>query len=130
MTRTETAGMPANRQKTGSRGPSPSVGKATQFKKDDPRINRTGRPKSKHLYQALRIRLEEGEADSIADALIRKAKRGNVQAAKEVGDRTEGKPAQILRHEGGDQPIRVVVLPARRVLGAIERKEPDKPQWE
>jgi hypothetical protein len=39
---------------------------------------------------------ERTQAEAIAAALIREAIDGNVQAAREIGDRTEGKPAQAI----------------------------------
>ncbi len=39
---------------------------------------------------------EETIAEAIARALISEAKIGNVQAIREIGDRTEGKPKQSL----------------------------------
>ena len=44
--------MPANKQKTGFRGPSPEVGKPHQWKKGQSG-NASGRPKSKTLSDAL-----------------------------------------------------------------------------
>ncbi len=64
--------------------------------------NPTGRPKLTKLTEALREQLaeinpdapEETIAEQIARALISEAKTGNVQAIREIGDRTEGKPMQ------------------------------------
>ncbi len=39
---------------------------------------------------------EETQAEAIARALIKEAKIGNVQAIREIGDRTEGKPKQAI----------------------------------
>jgi hypothetical protein len=39
---------------------------------------------------------ERTQAEAIAAALISEAIDGNVQAIREVGDRTEGKPAQAI----------------------------------
>ncbi len=66
--------------------------------------NRNGRPKLTRLTEALREQLaetnpdapEETIAEQIARALIREAISGNVQAAREIGDRTEGKPKQAI----------------------------------
>jgi len=97
--------MPENRHKTGFRGPSPDVGKATRWKKGIPSPNPGGRPRSKTVSAAYRKRLEEDApedrqgrtfAEIVADAQIRKAIKGNTAAAKEVTDRTEGKPQQSL----------------------------------
>jgi hypothetical protein len=66
--------------------------------------NPAGRPKKALLSDALRRQLAEALpnatektiAEVIARALIREAVAGNVQAIREVGDRTEGKPAQAI----------------------------------
>jgi len=64
--------------------------------------NPQGRPKLTRLTDALREQLaaanpnapEETIAEQIARALIREAISGNVQAAREIADRCEGKPMQ------------------------------------
>ncbi len=64
--------------------------------------NPRGRPKLTRLTDALREQLaetnpdapEETIAEQIARALISEAKSGNVQAIREIADRTEGKPMQ------------------------------------
>ncbi len=66
--------------------------------------NPNGRPKKALLSDALRRQLaialpgmsERTQAEAIAAALISEAILGNVQAIREVGDRTEGKPAQAI----------------------------------
>jgi hypothetical protein len=66
--------------------------------------NPAGRPKKALLSDALRRQLaiaapgmpEKTQAEIIAAALIAEAISGNVQAIREVGDRTEGKPAQAI----------------------------------
>jgi hypothetical protein len=66
--------------------------------------NPNGRPKKALLSDALRRQLaitapgmpERTQAEAIASALIAEAIAGNVQAAREVGDRSEGKPAQAI----------------------------------
>jgi hypothetical protein len=66
--------------------------------------NLSGRPKLTRLTDALREQLaetnphapEETVAEEIARALISEAKNGNVQAIREIGDRTEGKPKQAI----------------------------------
>lgn len=66
--------------------------------------NPKGRPKKALLSDALRRKLSENlrgksdrtVADQLADALIKEAKKGNVQAIKEVFDRTEGKAKQSV----------------------------------
>ncbi len=99
--------MPPNKQRTGFRGPSPDVGKPDRWKKGQSG-NPSGRPKSKTLSDAYRNKLEElvpndpekrTWAELIAEAQVRDAVRGNVQAAREIADRTEGKPRQAIEFE-------------------------------
>jgi hypothetical protein len=99
--------MPQNRHKTGFRGPSPDVGKPTRWKKGQSG-NPAGRPKSKTLSDAYKNKLEElvpndpeGRtwAELIAEAQVRDAVRGNVQAAREIADRTEGRARQAIEFE-------------------------------
>lgn len=70
--------------------------------------NPSGRPKSKTLSNAYRNKLEEPVpndpegrtwAELIAEAQVRDAVRGNVQAAREIADRTEGRPRQAIEFE-------------------------------
>ena len=64
--------------------------------------NEKGRPKLTKLTEALRQQLaaiapdapEQTVAEQIARALIDEAMKGNVQAIREIGDRTEGRPMQ------------------------------------
>jgi len=65
--------------------------------------NPGGRPKAGILSQAYHQFLEELDpkrrrtlAEAIAKAIIAKAMRGDVKAASELADRTEGKPQQSL----------------------------------
>lgn len=66
--------------------------------------NPEGRPKKTRLTDALREQLKESHptkpdetiAELIAKRLISEALKGNVQAIKEIGDRTEGKPKQSI----------------------------------
>jgi hypothetical protein len=66
--------------------------------------NPAGRPKKALLSDALRRQLaitapgmpERTQAEAIASALIAEAILGNVAAIREVGDRSEGKPAQAI----------------------------------
>jgi hypothetical protein len=66
--------------------------------------NPAGRPKRTKLTEALTAKMaeiapeavEETIAERVAQALIDEALKGNVQAIREIGDRTEGKPRQTL----------------------------------
>jgi hypothetical protein len=83
-----------------------------RFTKDTPTAfkpgqsgNPAGRPKSITLSEALRLELakvlpndtnERTFAEVIAQSLVRAARMGNILAAKEIADRTEGKPKQAI----------------------------------
>lgn len=66
--------------------------------------NAQGRPKLTVLSEALRALLatempnatEQTVAEAIAKALVRAALKGDVAAAREIADRTEGKPKQAI----------------------------------
>jgi hypothetical protein len=67
--------------------------------------NPAGRPKSITLSEALRLELakaspegdgEQTYAEAIAAILCQTAATGNILAAKEIADRTEGKPKQAV----------------------------------
>ncbi len=86
---------------TGKFAPGNKIG--NRFKKGETG-NKNGRPRLTKLTDALREQLaeempnapERTVAETIARALIREAVSGNVQAIREIGDRTEGKPKQSL----------------------------------
>jgi hypothetical protein len=83
-----------------------------RFTKDTPTAfkpgqsgNPAGRPKSITLSEALRLELakaspegdgEQTYAEAIAAILCQTAATGNILAAKEIADRTEGKPKQAV----------------------------------
>jgi hypothetical protein len=88
------------RHKTGFRGPSPDVGKATQFQKGN---KLGGRPRYKTITTAYIAKLEElarnGNstiAEMLAEAQIKKALKGDTIAVREITDRTEGKARQPI----------------------------------
>jgi hypothetical protein len=69
------------------------AGRATQFKPGNP--GGPGRPKKTPLTDALRRILDvEHNADALAMALFRKAKKGSYQEFREIADRVEGKVSQ------------------------------------
>ena len=86
----------------------PDIGKATQWKKGRPSPNPGGRPKSRLLSEALRIRLAEVKpgdpaartyAEVVAANLIEIACSegpGAVHAASEIADRIEGRSRQSI----------------------------------
>jgi len=76
--------------------------------------NPGGRPKKMHLTDALREELEDKGSDGVANdvaiarKLVKMARAGNMDAIKEIGDRTEGKPRQRIEAsgpEGGPLPF-------------------------
>ena len=67
--------------------------KRKSFVKNDPRINREGRPKLPNLKEEI---AKGAEVPEIIAALNRKAKRGDVRAAQELLDRGYGKPQQYV----------------------------------
>jgi hypothetical protein len=82
-------------------------GKAHRWRKGQSG-NPSGRPKSKTLSDAYKHKLEEAVpndpegrtwAELIAEAQVRDAVRGNVQAAREIADRTEGRARQAIEFE-------------------------------
>ena len=102
-------------KKTGFRGPDPSVGKATQFK---PGIsgNAGGRPRTRLISAAYRAILETENPDKftpatgaerVALAQYKRAVRGGVRHAKEIADRTEGRPSQRIELAGEDEGLTI-----------------------
>ena len=64
--------------------------------------NPGGRPKSRHITEALRKALENGDADELAQVLLSLARNGKKQsvrlaAIREIADRTEGRPTHQYR---------------------------------
>jgi hypothetical protein len=81
---------------------------ARKWKPGQPSPNPHGRPRTKLLSEAYRIVLADLEdtgnrsvAEAIATAMARKAMKGNIPAARELADRTEGKAVQAVRIEAG-----------------------------
>lgn len=93
-----------------AKGNNPNIaddGKPHRWKKGQSG-NPSGRPKSKTLSDAYKNKLEElvpndaeGRtwAELIAEGQIRDAVKGNVQAAREIADRTEGRARQAIEFE-------------------------------
>ena len=90
-----------NKRKDGTFAPGHKLGK--KFPKGVSG-NPSGRPKLTKLTEALREQLaeempnapEKTIAEGVARVLIREALSGNVQAIREIADRTEGKPKQAI----------------------------------
>lgn len=77
-----------------------------------------GSKSDKEWRDALRLALHEPVDDNgkkakalrlVARAVVRKAIEGDIAAAKEIGDRIDGKPAQTVTGEGGG-PLTVEIL--------------------
>jgi hypothetical protein len=87
---------------------------------------RSGRRAESPFRDALRLALTRRDTEkskalvNLANRLIDKAEEGDLQAIQEIANRLDGKPAQQLVHEGGDEPIRIVA-----VWGAVS--DPDRP---
>ena len=121
--------MPANGKKQGFRGPSPDVGKATQFQpgwRGGP-----GRPKKTALSDAYRQLLETKHpsdprgrtwAEVIAEAQAQQAAWGKTPAASEIADRAEGKPAQSIEVIGTED-LAERIAKARKALGGDDATE-------
>src|SRR5215472_1558869 len=101
--------MPENKQRTGFRGPSPDVGRSTQFKKGQSG-NPGGRPKSSGVSQAARALFakpvpNDPQGRTYAEALVQmladKALSGDIRAAQELTDRAEGRAPQSVEIEHG-----------------------------
>jgi Family of unknown function (DUF5681) len=82
--------------------------------------NPGGRPKKTPLTDALRrlvetneslkIKPDDDNATKAAKALIKKAISGDRSSFAETADRIEGKVAQKMEHDSGDQPVTIRVV--------------------
>jgi hypothetical protein len=116
------------------------IGAATRFRKGEPSPNPGGRPKYAKLSETLRailpLTLDEDfqprtHVEKIALKAIKLAGKGNMSAVREVGDRTEGKPATTIslqeqREDPLTQLIEIMHAEAAR-LGPPEGKIPYRP---
>ena len=106
--------MAENRHKTGFRGPTPDVGKATRFKKGQSG-NPGGRPKAiisdwlRHELTTLDSETQEEIAQKLARVLIQRALAGDVKAIQIIADRVEGRPAQMETPNASREPTKIVV---------------------
>jgi hypothetical protein len=103
--------------------------------------NPRGQQRDKIYREALRLELadmSEGidlkKLREIARAHIEKAAAGDMQAIKELADRLDGRPAQILEHSGPDsEPITKIVREIVHVdetrADLMEEEEPVLIEW-
>jgi hypothetical protein len=84
------------------------------FEKDDPRINRNGRPKKgAALTDILNYKLDlvhksgKLKREAIAEKLIEAALNGDLAAVKYIFDRVDGRPKETVSLENGSLDIRL-----------------------
>jgi len=90
-----------------------------------PRGAKAEKPWREAIQRAVKRRLEgEGKPqalDQLADKVVALGLAGDMQAAKEIGDRLDGKPVQGIQHAGEDGgPI---VTEIRNVI--VDPRNPD-----
>lgn len=113
--------MPANRQRTGFRGPSPEVGKMTQFKAGQSG-NPGGRPKAiisdwlRYELEALDPETQQEVARMVARVLIQKALAGDAKAIHLLAERVEGKSLLLAPPNTQARQMKVVVEYIGRTL--------------
>jgi len=84
--------MPQNRERTGFRGPSPDVGKATQFKAGKSG-NPGGRPRRDIAAEIAQLIFEKN-VDEIYRVMSKALRKGNPRVFTALADRAYGKPRQ------------------------------------
>lgn len=96
--------MPENRERTGFRGPSPEVGKATRFKPGQSG-NPGGRPKN-DLGRIIAQAVIENNQEAVYRALTKALLKGNPYLFKVLADRAYGKVSDKVELTGaGGGPI-------------------------
>ncbi len=90
--------------------------------KKDPRGPYADKLWREALRKAVLKRVEkEQNLDRIARAVVSKAVDGDLIAAKEIGDRLDGKPAQaVIGGDEDDNPIRVITEIRRSIVDPKE----------
>lgn len=133
MPKAKISGKPQNKQQTGKkRTISPITGAditATQFKPGQSG-NPGGRPKSRPFKEALDRVLATGDysIDDVVRSLVKEAMGGNVQAAKEIADRIEGKSIATVEVSGDpENPLTLHPTPATltewsKLINKLENK--------
>lgn len=98
---------------------------ARKWKPGQPSPNPRGRPRTKLLSEAYRLVLADLEdrgdrsvAETIAQAMARKAMKGSIPAARELADRTEGRAVQavIVGAEMNEATARMIADLAEKLL--------------
>jgi len=90
------------------------MAKPQSFKKNDPRINRNGRPKAEWTWSGVLRQAMEKQIDAkqvkelVSEALMDKALQGDVQAIKEIGNRIDGMPKQTTDITSGGEPLVII----------------------
>jgi hypothetical protein len=88
--------------------------------------NPSGRPKKLHITDAIRLELEQPGPDgmtndaAIARKLVEMARGGNLEAIREIADRTEGKARQRTELSGPEGAALPFEIPETRE--ALERR--------
>lgn len=128
--------LPQKGHKTGFRGPSPDVGKATQIKKGQV-LNPGGRPKKKPLTEEYeRLLLEQVPNDSkkriwarlIAEGQFKEAAKGKTAAADHIKDAVEGPVPRATHLSGPDgDPIVMVNIDVRERIRSISERLRNRP---
>src|SRR5262249_9429878 len=88
-------------------------------------VNRRLQQRDKLYREALRMELAAAGEDlkklrEIARVHIEKAAGGDMQAIKELADRLDGRPAQILEHSGPETPV---IRFVREIVHVTETRE-------
>ena len=77
------------------------------------------RPWQAAIERALAVRSladKKQALDTLAERLLAKCDEGDMSALKELGDRLDGKPAQVLTGDGTGSPIQVIITATQAQL--------------